>query len=147
MIVRVKMSALKESRWYEYMIRFTFGGLTTLAAGFIADIWGPGTGGLFLAFAAILCASATLVEQHERREKREHGVDGDRRGTDAAVLDAAGAVLGSAGLAAFALAVWMLIPDFGLASLAVASIAWLLVSVLGWRLWRYLPRLRAKSAF
>jgi hypothetical protein len=57
MIVRAKMSALKESRWYEYLIRFLLGGMTTLAAGIIADYYGPSIGGLFLAFPAIFCAS------------------------------------------------------------------------------------------
>jgi hypothetical protein len=73
---------------------------------------------------------------------RPRRFEGYRRGTDAAALESAGAAVGSAGLAAFALAVWMLTPDFGLASLVVASIAWLLVSVSGWRLWRRLGRSR-----
>jgi hypothetical protein len=50
MIIRAKLSALKEGRWYEYVIRFLLGGATTLIAGIIADIWGPENGGLFLAF-------------------------------------------------------------------------------------------------
>src|ERR1700753_2395906 len=75
--------------------------MTTLIAGVIADIWGPETGGLFLAFPAIFCASATLVETHERRKKRAHGVAGCRRGTDAAALESAGAALGSIGLSIF----------------------------------------------
>jgi hypothetical protein len=113
------------------------GGTTTLIAGVISDKWGPEMGGLFLAFPASLCASATLVESHERREKRERGLQGDRRGTDAAGLDSAGAALGSIGLAAFAFAVWKLAPAFGLASLALGSIAWLFGSVTLWRLRRY----------
>jgi hypothetical protein len=41
MIIRAKLSALKEGRWYEYVLRFALGGATTLAAGIIGDIWGP----------------------------------------------------------------------------------------------------------
>jgi hypothetical protein len=134
MIIRAKLSALKESRWYEYLIRFVLGGLTTVGAGIIADHYGHQIGGLFLAFPAIFCASVTLVETHERKQKRQHGVAGFKRGTDAAALDASGAVLGGIGLAAFALAVWLLAPDYGLASLLIASIAWTLVSVTAWRL-------------
>jgi hypothetical protein len=52
-------------------------------------------GGLFLAFPAIFCASATLIEKHERERKEEKGLQGKERGQDAAVLDAAGAGLGS----------------------------------------------------
>ena len=105
MIVHARISALKESRWYEYGARFALGGMTTLIAGVISDRFGPETGGLFLAFPAIFCASATLIETHERKRKKEHGVDGYRRGTDAAALDASGAALGGIGLAGFGLIV------------------------------------------
>jgi len=133
MIVRTKFSALKEGRWYEYVVRFVLGGAATVTAGIIAEIWGPEIGGLFLAFPAILCASATLVEAHERREKREHNVRGHERGTDAAAMETAGAALGSIGLVSFGLAVWVLAPRFGFASLAFGSIAWLLTAFTLWR--------------
>ncbi len=71
-------------------MRVGLGGLTTVVAGLIGDFWGPVEGGLFLALPVILCASATLVEAHERREKCERGLVGHRRGTDAAALEAAG---------------------------------------------------------
>lgn len=118
MIVHAKFSALAESRWYEYLVRFVIGGLTTVVAGVVADLYGPQMGGLFLAFPAVFCASATLIEKHERQRKKERGVTGQRRGTDATALDASGAALGGIGLAAFALAVWLLAPEYGLASLA-----------------------------
>jgi hypothetical protein len=136
MVIRFQLSALKEGRWYEYVIRFVLGGATTVAAGLIADHWGPATGGLFLAFPAILCASVTLVEAHERREKRERQVKGYRRGTDAAALETAGAVLGSLALALFSLVVWPLAPRLGGASLALGTLVWLLASIAFWRLRR-----------
>jgi hypothetical protein len=134
MIVRFRLSALKEGRWYEYVIRFGLGGLTTVVTGMIADSKGAAVGGLFLAFPAVLCASATLVEAHERREKRQHGLNGQKRGTDAAALEAVGAAIGSLGLVSFALAVWLLIPRLGILSLGIGSIAWLSVSVTSWRM-------------
>jgi Protein of unknown function (DUF3147) len=73
MIVRAKFSALKQSHWYEYVVRFALGGLATVGAGLVADIWGPAAGGLFLAFPAIFCASATLIEKHERERKKKRG--------------------------------------------------------------------------
>jgi hypothetical protein len=73
MIVRAKFSALKQGHWYEYLVRFALGGLATLVAGLVADIWGPAAGGLFLAFPAIFCASATLIEKHERERKEKRG--------------------------------------------------------------------------
>ena len=36
--------------------------------------WGPGIGGLFLAFPAIFPASATLVEKHEKQKKNRAGI-------------------------------------------------------------------------
>jgi hypothetical protein len=63
---------------------------------------------LFLAFPAIFCASATLIEKHERERKERAGVRGTRRGKEAAALDAAGAALGSFGLLAFGAAIWLL---------------------------------------
>ena len=142
MIVHAKFSALGESRWYEYLVRFVLGGLTTVVAGVVADLYGPQMGGLFLAFPTIFCASATLIEKHERQRKKERGVAGQRRGTDAAALDASGAALGGIGLAAFALAVWLLGPEYGLASLVIGSIAWILVSVTCWRLRRVIRHSR-----
>ncbi len=55
----------------DYAIRFLFGGLITVAAGIIAKRFGPGIGGLFLAFPAIFPASATLIEKHEKEKKEE----------------------------------------------------------------------------
>jgi hypothetical protein len=66
-------------------------------------------GGLFLAFPAIFPASATLVAKHETQKKQNAGIATSSRGRQAAAMDAAGAALGSVGLAAFALTVWKLL--------------------------------------
>jgi hypothetical protein len=137
-IVHAKWSALAQGHWYEYVIRFVLGGLTTAVVGLVAQQWGPAVGGLFLAFPAIFCASATLVEKHERERKQSRGLRGARRGREAAALDAAGAALGSAGLAIFAALVWWLAPRSPVTSLAFAATAWLVVVVLLWKLRRML---------
>ena|SRR5438309_8840084 len=144
MIVRINLSALGESRWYEHVMRFALGGLTTVVAGLVAQHFGPATGGLFLAFPAIFCASATLIEKHERKRKQERGLRGDRRGQEAAALDAAGAGWGSIGLGMFALAIWCLAPRSPAASLSIASVAWLATAVVMWRLRRELPVAKTK---
>jgi len=82
------------------------GGIITIFAGMIAERWGPGIGGLFLAFPAIFPASATLIEKHERQKKTTKGLHGQERGTDAAALDALGTAMGSIGLAVFAGVCW-----------------------------------------
>src|ERR1700721_3361743 len=123
MVVRINWPALKQSRWYEYVLRFALGGLATAMAGFVAQYCGPEAGGFFLAFPAIFGASVTLIEKHERERKEKLGLAGQRRGTDAAALDAAGAALGSVGLAAFGLIVWLLAPAPPVAPRALGAVA------------------------
>ena len=71
MIVRLKPSVLRETRWYEYLAEFALGGAMTVAAGLIAARFGPVIGGLFLAFPAIFPASATLIEKRVSRAWRK----------------------------------------------------------------------------
>lgn len=138
MIVWLNLSALRETRWYEYLIRFALGGTMTVIAGLIADHFGPIVGGLFLAFPAIFPASATLIEKHERERKEKIGLPGARRGREAAALDAAGATLGSFGLAVFALIIWLLIERGTALALVSATVAWLAVVILAWMLRRWI---------
>jgi hypothetical protein len=71
--VSLSPSSLKEGRLHEYLIRFALGGAATVFTGFISSRCGASIGGLFLALPAIFCASATLIEKHEIRRKREAG--------------------------------------------------------------------------
>jgi hypothetical protein len=71
MIVQFKPSALGQTRWYEYLVRFVLGGAMTVVAGLIAARFGPVIGGLFLAFPAIFPASATLIEKHIGNARRK----------------------------------------------------------------------------
>jgi hypothetical protein len=130
--IRFSPSSLRESRWSEYVIRFSFGGAATVFAGLISSRYGASIGGLFLALPAIFCASATLIEKHEIRRKREVGLAGERRGREAAALEAAGAVLGALGLLAFAVVFFLLVEKSVLAAFISASLAWLIVSVAAW---------------
>jgi hypothetical protein len=132
MIVQFKPSALRQTRWYEYLVRFVLGGAMTVVAGLIAARFGPVIGGLFLAFPAIFPASATLIEKHSRQRKEKAGLSGVRRGRDAAALDAAGAALGSLGLAAFAAVIWLMVASSPSWALVFATVAWLTVAVLAW---------------
>jgi hypothetical protein len=132
MIIQLKLSALRETHWYEYLIRFALGGAVTVVAGVIAARFGPVVGGLFLAFPAIFPASATLIEKQVRRRKEKAGLSGLRRGQEAAALDAAGAALGSLGLAAFAVVTWLMIERSPALTLILATAAWLAVAVLAW---------------
>ena len=82
MIVQFKPSALRQTRWYEYLVRFVLGGAMTVVAGLIAARFGPVSGGLFLAFPAIFPASATLIEKHVRERKEKAGLQGARSGKE-----------------------------------------------------------------
>ena len=132
MLVKMSPSALKRTRWYEYGIRFVLGGLATMLAGVMGARFGAATGGLFLALPAIFCASATLIESHERRAKEKAGFNGRRRGQEAAALDAAGAALGSIGLVAFAAVFYVTVSVSSAAAFAAAILAWGVVSVSAW---------------
>lgn len=138
MLVRVSLSGLKRTHWYEYAVRFVLGGLATVFAGAVGARFGAACGGLFLALPAIFCASATLVESHERRGKEKAGLSGRRRGQEAAALDAAGAGLGAIALVAFAGTFFVMIPTTAIGSFAAALVAWTVVAVVGWLLRRKL---------
>src|SRR5258708_27691038 len=138
MQITVQFDALKRTKWYEYVIRFFFGGAISVIAGLLAKKFGPSIGGLFLAFPAIFPASATLVEKHEKQKKEEEGLHGSERGRDAAALDAAGAAMGSIGLMLFSVMAWKLLPHHSaMWVLPGASLVWFLSSAGVWRLRGY----------
>jgi hypothetical protein len=120
------LSALSRSIWHEYAVRLGFGGAVAVLAGLLAKHCGPAIAGQFLAFPAIFASSATLVDKHERQKKRSAGIRHTIRGSRAAGLDAAGATMGSIGLACFGFVAWNILPDENAAAaVAIASIVWL----------------------
>ena len=134
-MVEAKLSVLKETRPHEYLIRFVFGGAATVMAGLVAKHFGPGLGGLFLAFPAIFPATATLIEAHEKRRLAKSGHDGTNRGRMAASIDAAGAALGCAGLAGFAVVLWFMLPRHNaLLAMITALAVWVVLSVVLWEI-------------
>jgi hypothetical protein len=130
--IRFSPSSLKEGRWYEYLIRFALGGAATVFTGVVSRRYGAFIGGLFLALPAIFCASATLIEKHEIRRKREAGLTGERRGQMAAAVDSAGAALGAIGMLAFAIVFSLTVQTSIAVAFMGASFAWLAISVAAW---------------
>jgi hypothetical protein len=131
--IRIRPKELRDSHWYSWALRILFGGLVTVLAGVIAKYYGPGVGGLFLAFPAILPASMTLIERHEKAKKRRVGLDGRREAHAVASVDAAGASIGAIGLAAFGLMVWRYMPMGATWEvLTLATLAWVVASVMIW---------------
>jgi Sec-independent protein secretion pathway component TatC len=141
--VRFSLSSLREGRWYEYLMRFALGGAATVFTGLISSLYGASIGGLFLALPAIFCASATLIEKHEIRRKREAGLKGERRGKEAAALDAVGTALGAFGLAAFAIVFSLSVERSIPAAFVGASLAWLIVAITAWCLRRKVRSVRS----
>ncbi|MFZ1009518.1 MAG: DUF3147 family protein [Candidatus Sulfotelmatobacter sp.] len=135
MQIKIDTSVLGETKWSDYALRFLFGGLITAAAGLIAKKYGPGVGGLFLAFPAIFPASATLIEKNAREEKQKRGLSGRRRGRMEAAVDAAGASIGTLGLMVFAVLIWRFMPDHRpWMVLLSATVVWLVFSVMAWKI-------------
>jgi hypothetical protein len=138
MRVHFDISALRAIKWYEYALRFLFGGTITVVTGVLASRYGPIFGGLFLAFPAIFPASATLVEKHEREKKQRAGIAKTIRGREAAALDARGAAIGSIGLIGFAFTAWRLVPiRNGALALLATLVMWMMLSILIWLLRRH----------
>jgi hypothetical protein len=132
-IVQAKVAAIKGIRPHEWVIRFLFGGGVCVAAGLISRRFGPEIGGLFLAFPAIFPAGASLVEAHERKHKAMAGIDGTVRGRTVAGVDAAGAAMGSIGLAGFAIVFWLC--SARLTTITVfflATLVWFAAALLTW---------------
>jgi Protein of unknown function (DUF3147) len=147
-IVQIKFESIKGIKPHEWIVRFFFGGTVCVFAGLMSKWFGPEIGGLFLAFPAIFPAGASLVEAHEKQHKAREGMDGTARGRTVAGIDAAGAAIGCIGLAGFALLCWLLLPRLApLAVFALATLAWLLLSVAFWLLRKSrLLRTRRQSA-
>lgn len=137
MIVKLNLGSFRSTAWSEYATRFLFGGAVTVLAGVVADKFGPSVGGLFLAFPAIFPAGASLIEKHQKEKLQRAGASGQRRGRRAAGVDAAGAAMGSLGLAGFAAVVWKLLPQLASwETLALATGAWAVVALTVWVLCR-----------
>ena len=136
-MIALSTSSLKRTKWYEYVIRFVLGGVITVVAGLLAKKISTSFGGLFLAFPAILAASTTSVEKHEREKKQEKALHGLYRGRHAAGADAAGAAMGSIGLIIFAVVIWKFLPAHGAPLLITcATLVWGMVAFATWWLWR-----------
>jgi hypothetical protein len=139
--IEVNWSSLKETKPHEYVVRFVFGGLSTVLAGLIAKRFGPGIGGLFLAFPAIFPASASLIESHEIKRKAKVGSDGRNRGRLAASLDSQGASLGCIGLMGFAFVVWKWVNGHNtFLVISVAAMIWLVIAYGLWAVRAKRPR-------
>jgi hypothetical protein len=139
--IDMNFASAKLTKPHEYAMRFLFGGLCTVFAGWIASRYGPSVGGLFLAFPAIFPASASLIEDHERRRKAEIGVDGRIRGRMAASLDSAGASLGCFGLLGFAFFLRkFLVGHNAYVIIGLAAALWVITASACWILWIHRPR-------
>ena len=101
--------------------RFLAGAVTSIAAGTVTLVFGPRTGGILLAFPAILAASLTLIEEQEdSAEARE---------------DARGAVMGGGALALFAAVAAVTLGHMsGALALLLATVAWFAGAFLGYLL-------------
>jgi len=116
---KLDVRRIKQVRPRDLLVRFVAGGITSIVAGAVTIAFGPRTGGVFLAFPAILAASLTLIEEQEdSAEARE---------------DARGAVLGGCAMAVFAAVATLtfgVLP--GALALALAALSWLVAAFVGY---------------
>lgn len=91
----VDLRRLRSVSPHEMAVRFGFGAAVSVVAGLVTIWHGARAGGALLAFPAILPASLTLLERKE--------------GTEAAVADVRGAIIGAAAMIAFAATVFALV--------------------------------------
>jgi hypothetical protein len=114
-----QLGNVRQVRVRDLGVRFIAGALTSIAAGGVTLAFGARTGGLFLAFPAILAASLTLIEEQENSaEARE---------------DARGAVIGGCAMATFAaIAALTFVKLNGFVALGLATFGWLAVALLGY---------------
>ena len=133
MNISVSLSGLAQTKPLEFALRFVFGGIVTALAGLIAAQFGPVVGGIFLAFPSIFPATATLIEKHEAKKKKQEGMHGRYLAKCAAGADAAGAAMGTIGLLAFGMLVWQLSESVApWMVLTTATIAWFAVAMIVW---------------
>ncbi len=133
MRIGINVAKLREGTPTEYIGRFLFGGLVTVAASLIAGRYGPIIGGLFLAFPGIFAPGLSMTEKHAIERKAQGGADGKLFARAEASVEAAGASEGALGLAAFGLTLWKGLPTHPLTLvLPLAGAAWLAVSLLCW---------------
>ena len=133
MNISVSLSGLARTKPLEFALRFVFGGIVTALAGLIATQFGPVVGGIFLAFPSIFPATATLIEKHEAKKKKQEGMHGRYLAKCAAGADAAGAAMGTIGLLAFGMLVWQLSQSVApWMVLTTATIAWFAVAMIVW---------------
>jgi Protein of unknown function (DUF3147) len=137
-VISFHLAAIKQTKPHQYGVRFLIGGLCTVAAGLIGKHFGPAIGGLFLAFPAIFPAGASLIESHEKENKRKVGADGATRGRLAASIDSAGAALGCIGLIGFAVTSWWLLRTHrATLAITIATLVWSMIAVSLWIVRRY----------
>ena len=133
--IAIDFSSVRQTTWQQYSARFLAGGIITALVGIVGTKFGPGIGGLFLAFPAIFPASATLIEKHELQRKQRAGLSGVSRSRAVAGVDAAGAAMGSIGLLAFAFTVYKTLEGHpAWLVLTGALLIWMACSVVIWRI-------------
>jgi Protein of unknown function (DUF3147) len=110
---------VKETTARELLIRFAAGAATSVASGLVTLGFGARVGGILLGFPAIMAASLTLIaEQDDARDARE---------------DARGAIVGACALTLFAAVAALTFGHLpGGVVLALATVVWLVVSVLAY---------------
>jgi nicotinamide-nucleotide amidase len=131
---KLDLRKLTEMTPSDIAIRFAFGFAVSVVAGIIVNLVGPGFGGMFLAFPAILPATTTLLQR--------------KNGLAQATADVRGATVGAVGMLSFALIAWRLLPETTPAiALLAALVAWLATCVVVFGVMRLTVRVLGENHY
>ena len=142
MRIRVDVKPLRQTTLRGHALRFSAGGLVTLAMGLVAKRFGPVVGGLFLALPSIFPVGLAMIAKLQNQQAGPATTGA--RARRAAIAEAAGASTGGFGLAGFALVAWLGLARIGpAASLVLATVAWMIIAFASWAARRVAPTLRS----
>ena len=84
--IKIDTSGLGQSRWYEYIVRFVFGGAVTALTGMVAKRWGPQLAAFSSHFPPFFLQQRRLFKSMKSKKKERVGQEGTKRGKEAAGL-------------------------------------------------------------
>jgi Protein of unknown function (DUF3147) len=116
---KLELGKIRKARPRDLGIRFVAGAATSILAGTVTLVFGARTGGILLAFPAILAASLTLIEEQEDSAQARE--------------DSRGALVGGCALTLFAAVAAITLGHLNPAiALLLASALWLAAAILGY---------------
>jgi hypothetical protein len=137
MNISSNLAALAKTKWYEYLVRFAFGGAIPVTAGILAKYFGPVFGGLFLAFPGHFSGECHAGRKTRNREAKESGHRNEFARPSSRRLGCSRRSLGKCRSRRFRVNRLAAPSLYNSALVFLAATAvWLALAILSWRLWK-----------